>query len=116
MYTIEDYENAKAELAAQQARWDNYAGNNPNKYRGPIESAKAAVHLIETELKASGILPRTQEEIRDAQLDQAFPNARSKQTVDWNGEKYMRCYQPISKSLSGKTVTAWRKFWVKVAP
>jgi hypothetical protein len=113
-YTLEDYDAANAKLDALNKKWENYTGNNPNKYRADIEESKAQKHLIEVELKATGLLVRTAIEERDALLDAAFPNAQSREIVEWQGKKYMRRFAPAGKSLSGKTVKAWVKSWKEV--
>lgn len=110
-YSLDDLAEAKAELKMQNARWENYSGNNPNKFHTQIESARLKVHLIEAELKQSGLISLSPMEARNAMLDAAFPNAKSKEIVDWQGKKYIRRFSPLSKSLSGKTVKAWSKFW-----
>lgn len=114
-YTLTDHSNAKAELEALEAKWENYSGNNPNKFQADIAIARANLHSIEAELKQTGGLARTPAEQRDALLDEEFPNARSKQIVEWQGKKYMRRFSPVSTSLSGKTVKAWHKYWEEVA-
>lgn len=111
MYTIEDHAVAKAMLESLNQRWENYDGNNPNKYKADIAAARAALHSIEESLKQTGLLPRAEIEERDLQLDKAFPNAQSKQVVEWQGKRYVRCFSPVSTSLSAKTVKAWRKYW-----
>lgn len=111
MYTLQDYEDAKAELNSVSANWENYSGNNPNKFRADIASARTKLHEIEISLKSSGLLPRTADEERDHQLDLAFPNARSNDVVIWEGKKYKRRFVPVATSLSGKTVKAWSKSW-----
>jgi len=113
-YSLEDLAKAKSELEVLNERWSNYAGNNPNKYYSQIESARAKVHRIETELKECGLIMRSPLEVRDAALDAAYPNAKSKEIVHWQDGKYMRRFSPISKSRSGKTVYAWRKYWEEV--
>lgn len=113
-YSLEDLAEAKAELQIQNARWENYSGNNPNKFYTQIEEAKLKVYLIETELKQSGLIQLSPNEARDALLDEAFPNAKSKEIVDWQGKKYKKCFSPVSKSRSGKTVYGWRKYWREV--
>lgn len=82
MYTIEDHAAAKARLESLNQRWENYDGNNPNKYTADIAAARADLHLIEEGLKQTGLLPRTEIEERDLQLDKAFPNTQSKQAVE----------------------------------
>ena len=115
MYTLQDYEDAKTELNAVSAKWENYSGNNPDKFRADIATARTKLHEIEVSLKSSGLLPRTAEEERDYQLDRAFPKARSKEVVTWEGKKYKRRFIPVATTLSGKTVKAWSKSWEPVA-
>jgi hypothetical protein len=59
--TTQDKRYAEADLAAAKVRlkhledaWDNYSGNNPNKYRSQIKSARLQVQLIEYALKQAG--------------------------------------------------------------
>lgn len=115
MYSLEELASARLALTAAQEKFDRYSGNNPDKYRSEIESAKLRVHSIEETLKESGALPRSATEERYAELDKAFPKARSKQVVEWQGKKFIRRFTPASKSLSGKTVRAWDKYWEAVA-
>lgn len=111
MYTLEDYENAKAELASWNERWENYSGNNPDKYQADIKAAERKVRDIERYLKDIGVLELTEKEKLEKDLDQAFPGAQSKEVVEYNGKKYRRRYWPIEKSRSRKTVTEWGKSW-----
>jgi hypothetical protein len=113
-YTLQDYESAKADLESLNAKWENYSGNNPDKYRASIQDAQVRVHEITSVLKAAGTLPRTANEERDHQLDLAFPNAKSREVVLWQGKKYVKRFTPAAKSLSGKTVKAWSKIWESV--
>lgn len=115
MYTLQHYEEARSKLESLSAKWESYTGNNPEKYRAEIASARVELHAIETALKLSGVLPRTPDEERSHQLDLAFPNARSKEVVTWEGQKYVRRFIPVATSLSGKTVKAWSKSWEPVA-
>lgn len=112
MATLEDLEAARAELAAWEKRWEDYSGNNPDKYRSDIRSAQAKVSAIEAELKASGVLvPKTPEEQLHADLDAMFPNAKSREVVEFEGKRYRRRFIPMQRSNSGKTVKEWGKTW-----
>lgn len=111
MYTLKDYEDAKAELARWNDRWDNYSGNNPNKYKTDIKNAERNVREIEQHLKDAGILVLTENEKLEKELDLAFPNAENKETVEYNGKKYRRRFLPLEKSRSRKSVTKWGKYW-----
>ena len=111
MYTIADLEKAKAERSAIEARWDNYSGNNPNKFHSERNAAQAKVEIIEAHLKASGDIPLSEHEILERDLDRLFPEARSKEIVEHQGIRYQRRFSPAERSRSGN-VTRWHKSWV----
>lgn len=113
-YTLEDYSVAKAALESLSTKWENYSGNNPNKYRAEIEAAKAKLYAVETDLKARGLIARTPAEELDVLLNAAFPNARSRAVVEWQGKKFKCLFSPISKSVSGNTVNVWKKHWEEI--
>lgn len=114
MYTKEDLERARAELKDWQDRFNRYSGNNPEKYQSDIRTARRKVREIEEALKASGELPLSEQEKFAAMLDKAFPNARSREVVEYEGRKYQRRFYPLEKSRSGKTVTEWGKGWIDI--
>ncbi|MCA1494947.1 hypothetical protein I6F11_29405 [Ensifer sp. NBAIM29] len=111
MATLEELEEARSELARWTERLDNYSGNNPNKYRADINAARQRVRELEDDLKAAGALPRSAQEQLESELDRAFPNAKSKEIVEYRGRKYLRRFWPLERSNSGKTVTQWGKGW-----
>lgn len=111
MATLEELEEARRELARWNERFDNYSGNNPNKYQSDISAARQRVRNLEDDLKAAGTLPRSAQEQLETELDRAFPDARSKQVVEYQGRKYLRRFWPLERSNSGKTVIQWGKGW-----
>lgn len=111
MATVEDLEEARRELTRWNERFDNYSGNNPNKYQADIRAARQRVRDLEADLKAAGALPRSDQEQLEAELDRAFPAAKSKEVVEYEGQKYMRRFWPLERSSSGRTVTQWGKGW-----
>ncbi|MER9232909.1 hypothetical protein NKI56_12515 [Mesorhizobium sp. M0622] len=113
-YTLADLEQAEAELAAWNRRFDDYSGNNPDKYQADIKSARARVREIEFALKADGAIPKSEHETLETMLDRIFPNARSKEIVEYEGQKYQRRFTPLERSRSRKSVTSWDKSWVKI--
>jgi hypothetical protein len=113
-YTLADLEAAKAELAAWNKRFDDYTGNNPDKYQADIRSARARVREIEFALKADGVIPKSEHEQLESTLDRMFPNARSMEIVEYEGQKYQRRFTPLERSRSRKSVTVWDKSWVRL--
>ena len=104
---LDEYEAAKVRLAAVQARWANYSGNNPDKYRSELREAQEHLAATEAELKRLELLPITDAERLGAALDRAFPNARSKEIVTFEGARYQRRFYPATRSNSGKSVRSW---------
>ena len=113
--TIEDLEAARINLKRELDRWENYGGNNPDKYKTAIADARVVVHDIESKLKAAGLLELSDEERRFKELDRLFPDAGTRQVVEHEGRKFQRKFTPVATSLSGKTVKAWRAYWVELS-
>lgn len=109
-YTLEDLEQARVELRAHSDRFDRYSGNNPNKYRSDIDLAMMKVESIEASLKASGVLPKSEQELLEERIKAAFPKADNKDIVEFEGRKYQLRYWPKRKSRSG-AVKEWAHGW-----
>lgn len=114
MYKLEDLDEARQELKRWRDRFDNYDGNNPNKYQSEIRAARMKVRDIEASLKAQGFLPMSEQETLEAELDKHFPTAQSKEIVEHGGKRYERRFYPAERSNSGKSVTQWHKSWKEV--
>jgi hypothetical protein len=113
VYSLADLEAAKAERQAWDDRWESYSGNNPNKYHSQRNAAQAKVEFIESYLKATGVVPLSDQEVLERELDRLFPEAKSKEIVELQGERYQRRFSTAEKSRSGN-VKRWNKFWVLV--
>lgn len=113
-YTLEDLERAEADLASLQERDSMDTSGNPDKYHTRINSARSEVREIERALKAAGLIPHTEQELLEQRLDAAFPKAASREEVEFEGDSYCLRFRPLSKSRSGKTVTAWHRYWQKL--
>ncbi|MGJ8530106.1 hypothetical protein [Maritalea sp.] len=111
-YTPNDLEEATKSLREWQDKFERYTGNNPDKYQADIRTARRLVLLIENALKASGQLALSENEVLEKELDQMFPNAKSKEMVEYKGQKFQRKFWPLEKSRSGKNVVEWSRGWV----
>ena len=111
MTSIADLEAARAELVAIQAKFDRYTGNNPDKYQTELRDAAARIRTLESDLKASGQIQLSPQEMLDAELDRLYPKARSKDIVEHEGQRYQLRFFPLSKSRTGKTVNEWGHTW-----
>ena len=114
MYTLDDYEKAKAEAKKWTDAFDRYSGNNPDKYQSDIKIARAMLRDIEQDLKIRGLIVMTDKEKLEAELDKQFPKTKSKQIVEYKGKSYQRKFFPLEKSRSRKTVTEWGKTWIEI--
>lgn len=112
--SLTELEEARRGLQAALERWENYDGNNPDKYRTQIAEARVLVHEIETKLKAAGVLGLSEDEKLFKELDKLFPNVMSKEVVEHQGRRFRRRFTPVATSLSGKTAKAWRASWEEV--
>jgi hypothetical protein len=114
LYTKQDLDAAVRELRKWESAFENYDGNNPDKYRSQISAALVKVRNITESLKRAGVIELTAQEKLDAALDKTFPNARHKQVVELERKRYKSLYFPAEKSRSGKSVKAWDHFWEPV--
>jgi hypothetical protein len=106
MYTLEGLKEAREDLK----RWEERC-NNPNQYQGHINAARSLIRRITRVLKQNGTLPRTPQEQLDSELDAKFPKARSKDIVEYNGQRYQLRFTPFIRSRSRKTVKEWDHTW-----
>ena len=111
MYSISDLEAAKAERQIWHDRIANYSGNNPNKHDSSRNAAQAKVEVIEHYLKEAGVIPFSDQELLEREIDILFPDAKSKEIIDFKGSRYQRRFSPAETSRSGN-VKRWDKSWV----
>lgn len=88
--TLEDLQEAKADVAHWDDAWANDSSNNPNKFSSHRRNARRRLHELTAQLKAQGDLESTDHERLCATLDTAAPKARSGQVVDHDGARYRR--------------------------
>lgn len=112
--TIEGLEQAKTQLERLEERDSMDTSGNPDKYRTRINNARMEVRRITESLKAQGLLPYTEQELLNRRLDETFPKAKSRETVEFEGARYQKRFTPETKSRSGKTVTSWNRWWQKL--
>lgn len=113
-YTIDDLNAAKLRLDQLEERDSQDTSGNPEKYHTRIAHARRELYNIEKSLKAAGTVARSEQEEIEHQLDLSFPTARSKEIVEFDGERYQRRFRPLTQSRSRKSVTSWDAYWVKV--
>ena len=110
-YTIEALVKAQEELKLWEEKRANVRANNPNKFRSQIKDAGRKVREIREALEVLGIVGKTDAEKVTEILDKLYPDAQSRKTVTYEGQRYQIRYFPLDKSLSGKTVHEWGHAW-----
>lgn len=110
-YTLGDLDKARSTLEQAVAKRDNHGRANPNKFDSLVNEATLEVRRITRALKQHGVLSLTDQERLERDLDRRFPKARSRDIVQHEGRRYVRCVTPAVTSLSGKTVYDWDKGW-----
>jgi hypothetical protein len=108
-YTLDDMAAAQAELDDAQRRFDDYEGNNPNKHRAALRPARLRLDLIVSDLRQRGIIPTpepTAKQRLDQALNKAFPNAQSREEVEYEGKRYRRRFV--------KAEYGWTRWWEEI--
>jgi hypothetical protein len=108
-YTLDDMAAAQAAVEAAEQRTENTRHNNPNRGRADLRHARLELSPIVMDLRQRGIIPTpepTAKQRRDHALNKAFPNAQSREEVDYEGERYR---QRFIKGEYG-----WTRWWEEV--
>lgn len=111
MYTIQDLENARANLQRCVAAFDTPLETCREQASAAVRAASAKVQEIETYLKMHGIIELTDRQRLEAALETQFPNAEHLQIVEYQGGRYQMRYYPEQKYQSGWGVKKWGKRW-----
>tara|TARA_B100001971_G_C18169301_1_gene526114 strand:+ start:99 stop:479 length:381 start_codon:yes stop_codon:yes gene_type:complete len=110
-YTFESLEQAKRHLEFLEDRDASDTSGNPDKYHRRLNEARSNVRRIEAYLKHQGVLQMSERELLEKRLDSAFPNATSREVVEFEGRSFQRRFFPLQKSRSGKIVQVWGRRW-----
>ena len=108
---IDALARAQAQLTLVEERFANYDGNNPGKWRAHINVLRSTGRALEESLKTNGLFPLSEAETLWRRLDAAYPKARSRQVVEFEGRGYRCRFVPLEMSRSGKTVKEWSRTW-----
>jgi hypothetical protein len=115
-YTLDDLKKAQEKLRMASDRAASSSSNNINFGQSDIHSAQDTVEIIIADLKRTGLLPKTAKEVLEDELDKEFPNARSKQIVEYKDRRYQLRFAPARMSRSRQTVKKWLRWWEEVKP
>jgi hypothetical protein len=100
------------------AEGDSGRHNNPDRTRRWNRDAMERAAHIRAHLIEQGDLPKPEKSAEriahekiETELDSLYPNAQNNRIVEYQGNRYIRCYWPIETSNSGKTVYGWHASW-----
>jgi hypothetical protein len=98
------------ERDALRARYDAYEGNNPDRHRVPLQRAQETVDRLERSCRRLGLLPGSEHDVLEAELDAEFPKAENGQIVQARGRWYQRRFSVGSVSRN-RNPTSWVARW-----
>lgn len=110
---LDQLEAARKALSDLDSRFENYDGNNPDKYVVPRQRAREHLAAVERACKAAGVLPLTEHEAREQRLDQAFPKVANRQVVEFEGSHFQRRFMKATVSRAGNP-TSWTPYWAEL--
>ena len=117
MYTMQDYNEAIAELSRLMDRYTNCAVENPNKDPDSvlftIDVAHRETNAIEDYLRSTGVIKMNDAELLKYNLDTIFPKVRHNQIVRFLGKQYQRKWRAGTTNAAGG-VKKWISSWIEV--
>ena len=108
-YTRDDMAAAQLAVEAAERRTENTRHNNPNRGRADLQRARSTLDMIVSDLRQRGIIPTpepTAKQRLDQALNKAFPNAQSREEVEYEGKRYRRRFV--------KAEYGWTPWWEEV--
>ena len=105
LYTVEGLAWLTAELAREQAKWDNYSGNNPNKGAADRRALSRQIEQVTAALKDAGTLPSTPEERLKKVLDKQTPGRLKGCCTRYEGQWYK--FRLTGKNADDHWTWAW---------
>jgi hypothetical protein len=78
---------------------------------GEVDMAEAKLVDVVAYLRANGNMPKTYHEILEESLDLLYPEAASRQIVEYEGKRYQRRFKPLKRGKGGGVVK-WEKSWL----
>jgi hypothetical protein len=100
---------AQTAVESAEARTENTRHNNPNRGRASLRHARLELSLIVMDLRQRGIIPTpepTAKQRLDQALNKAFPNAQSREEVEYERKRYRRRFV--------KAEYGWTRWWEEV--
>ncbi|MBW5414756.1 hypothetical protein [Pseudomonas sp. MAG002Y] len=81
--------------------------------REEVDKAEAKLADVIAYLRVNGAMPKTPHEILEESLDLLYPEAASRQIVEYQGKRYQRRFKPLKRGKGGGVVK-WEKSWLPV--
>lgn len=107
----------RAEIESEGEKYESFNFPEGSLIKRLIEERKSLVMeraLLRRKLKSNGDIPYTVlEQILD-ELNEAFSDAKSNERVELKGEVYLRRFQPVELSKTGKSVKRYWPYWLRL--
>lgn len=123
MYSINDLNNINKEIEPLKALADRerksiygLTGSVYTPYIDEYNQVAIKKAKIMRDLKSHEIIPTSETEIISAKLMALHRRAKNHDVVQFNGCDYKCVFSPLKLSKSGKIVSKWVKYWLKVLP
>lgn len=105
-YTPQDYYDADEALDQVLESWEG--GTVP---RREVDQAESKLAEVIAYLRSNGTMPKTRHELLEEKLDLFFPDAASREMVEYQGERYQRRFKPLKRGKGGGVVE-WERYWL----
>ena len=107
-YSPQDYYDADEGLDRALGLWEVGIASLEE-----VNQAKSKLAEIIAYLRANGTMPKTRHELLEERLDLLYPEAVSREIVDYEGQRYQRRFTPLKRGKGGGVVK-WEKSWLPI--
>jgi len=90
--------------------------NNVAELRDELISRRVEKALLVRKLKSNGQLPFSEMDLVLDELNDSYADIKSGETIEYKGQAYLRRFQPIELSPTGKSVKKYWGYWLKLNP
>jgi len=104
-YTEQDYFAADDAYEKALAGWENNL-----LPKSVFDEAEKKLAEVIAYLRANGSMPKTRHEILEESLDRLYPEAASKEVVEYQGKRFRRLFRPLKRGKGGGVVE-WERSW-----
>ncbi|MGP9768284.1 hypothetical protein ACT3UM_21430 [Halomonas sp. AOP13-D3-9] len=105
-YTPQDYYDADEALDQVLESWEG-----GTVHRREVDQAESKLPEVIAYLRSNDTMPKTRHELLEEKLDRLFPDAASREMVEYQDERYQRRFKPLKRGKGGGVVE-WERYWL----